>query len=147
MELVALFIRHGDRFTLRNFMTFYIVKIYLESLFGLRAIFGLQPVLNLPETGARLGDCTPWFCRYVLEGYSKEPMPADKESIDFIKEKWQEPFGDMRQELVFIGQGLDQKNHKLLDECLLSDADLLSGKDYWAQFPILFQCGRKQHDS
>ena len=24
-----------------------------------------------------------------------------------IKEKWVEPFGDMRQELVFIGQGLD----------------------------------------
>ena len=41
----------------------------------------------------------------------------------------------MRQELVFIGQGLDQnKITKLLDECLLSDADLLLGKDYWTQF-------------
>ena len=50
-----------------------------------------------------------------------------------------EPFGDMRQELVFIGQGLDQKKiTKLLDECLLSDSDLLLGKDYWAQFPDPF---------
>ena len=50
-----------------------------------------------------------------------------------------EPFGDMRQELVFIGQGLDQKRiTKLLDECLLSDSDLLLGKDYWAQFPDPF---------
>ena len=69
----------------------------------------------------------------------KSQWPTDKESIDFIKEKWVEPFGDMRQELVFIGQGLDQKKiTKLLDECLLSDADLLSGKDYWAQFPDPF---------
>ena len=56
MELVALFIKHGDRFTLRNFMIFYIVKIYLESLYDLRAIFGLQPVPNLLETGAKLGE-------------------------------------------------------------------------------------------
>ena len=50
-----------------------------------------------------------------------------------------EPFGDMRQELVFIGQGLDQKRiTKLLDECLLSDSDLLLGEDYWAQFPDPF---------
>ena len=45
----------------------------------------------------------------------------------------------MRQELVFIGQGLDQKRiTKLLDECLLSDSDLLLGKDYWSQFPDPF---------
>ena len=56
MELVALYIKHGDRFTLRNFMIFYTVKIYLESLYDLRAIFGLQHVLNLLETGAKLGE-------------------------------------------------------------------------------------------
>ena len=56
-------------------------------------------------------------------------------SIDFIKEKWIEPFGDMRQELVFIGQGLDKnKITQLLDECLLTDEDLLRGKDHWAKF-------------
>ena len=41
----------------------------------------------------------------------------------------------MRQELVFIGQGLDQKRiTMLLDGCLITDGDLLQGKDYWAQF-------------
>ena len=35
----------------------------------------------------------------------------------------------MRQELVFIGQGLDKsKIIELLDDCLLSDDDLLKGK-------------------
>ena len=45
----------------------------------------------------------------------------------------------MRQELVFIGQGLDQNRiTKLLDECLLSDEDLLLGKGHWSKFPDPF---------
>ena len=39
----------------------------------------------------------------------------------------------MRQELVFIGQGLDQKAMtKALDKCLLNEEDVLKGKKYWA---------------
>ena len=68
-----------------------------------------------------------------------EQWPKEKESIDYIKEKWVEPFGDMRQELVFIGQGLDQnKITQLLNECLLTDNDLLEGKDHWAKLPDPF---------
>ena len=79
------------------------------------------------------------FAGMFWKAIPKSQWPTDKESIDYIKEKWVEPFGDMRQELVFIGQGLDQKRIiKLLDECLLSDSDLLLGKDYWAQFPDPF---------
>ena len=41
----------------------------------------------------------------------------------------------MRQELVFIGQNLDQnKIIETLDKCLLSDEDLLLGKKHWAKF-------------
>ena len=50
-------------------------------------------------------------------------------------EKWVEPFGDMRQELVFIGQGLNKmKIIKLLNDCLLSDTDLLLGRAHWETF-------------
>ena len=55
--------------------------------------------------------------------------------LDAIYENWEEPFGDMRQELVFIGQGLDKEQvTKALDECLLSDSDLLQGRAHWATF-------------
>jgi hypothetical protein len=56
-------------------------------------------------------------------------------------EKWQEPYGDRRQELVFIGQNLDQHAlHQWLDECLLTDAELDAGEANWAvlqdPFPV-----------
>jgi len=62
----------------------------------------------------------------------KKDWPDDEESLASIKKLWVEPFGDMRQELVFIGQGLDQKAMtKELDECILSEEDVLRGKNYW----------------
>ncbi|MEM8844900.1 MAG: zinc metallochaperone GTPase ZigA [Pseudomonadota bacterium] len=63
----------------------------------------------------------------------KENWPTDQEYLDSIAESWEEPFGDMRQELVFIGQNLDQTAMiKALDECLLSEDQVLKGKEYWA---------------
>lgn len=77
------------------------------------------------------------IARYGAAGYfwkavPENQWPEDEEYLSSIKEKWQEPFGDMRQELVFIGQSLDkEKMCGQLDECLLSDDDLLKGKQYW----------------
>lgn len=69
---------------------------------------------------------------YFWKAVPENQWPDDEEYLSSIKEKWQEPFGDMRQELVFIGQSLDEeKMCKQLDECLLSDDDLLKGKQYW----------------
>lgn len=65
--------------------------------------------------------------------------PSDQESLDFINEKWQEPFGDMRQELVFIGQGLDEEAiTKQLNACLLDDMQLAAGVPHWLQMPNPF---------
>ncbi|MBN2646259.1 MAG: zinc metallochaperone GTPase ZigA [Thiotrichales bacterium] len=58
--------------------------------------------------------------------------PSDAESRGLIAKKWVEPFGDMRQELVFIGQALDKKQMiRQLHACLLEEDELYAGMAYW----------------
>lgn len=48
-------------------------------------------------------------------------------------------FGDMRQELVFIGQNLDKQDIiTRLNQCLLSEDELLQGRKEWAKLPDPF---------
>ena len=65
--------------------------------------------------------------------------PEDPEALEHIFEKWEEPFGDMRQELVFIGQNLDKPALIAeLDDCLLDEVELLQGKHAWKRLPDPF---------
>ncbi|HTF96201.1 MAG TPA: zinc metallochaperone GTPase ZigA [Cellvibrio sp.] len=69
----------------------------------------------------------------------QEHWPDDEEQREYILKNWQEPFGDMRQELVFIGQHLDKRwMIEQLDNCLLDDAELLRGQQYWNSLPDPF---------
>ncbi|MFQ3265369.1 MAG: G3E family GTPase, partial [Colwellia sp.] len=73
------------------------------------------------------------FAAMFWKSVPKKDWPTDEESLNTIQNLWVEPFGDMRQELVFIGQQLDQEAMtRALNECLLSDDELLQGKNYWA---------------
>ena len=65
--------------------------------------------------------------------------PEDEEYRQSIMEQWQEPFGDMRQELVFIGQDLNEKAiREALDNCLLDDEMLVEGRAGWQLLPDPF---------
>lgn len=69
----------------------------------------------------------------------KEQWPDDPEYLKAIEEQWVEPFGDMRQELVFIGQGLDK--HDIiarLNACLLDEEEVLQGAQSWVTLPDPF---------
>ena len=69
----------------------------------------------------------------------KEQWPEDPEYLKAIEEQWMEPFGDMRQELVFIGQGLNKNDIiERLDRCLLTDEQLIQGHHVWAEMPDPF---------
>ena len=63
---------------------------------------------------------------------SRAHWPDDPDYLSSIERTWEEPFGDMRQELVFIGQNLDQNRIKqALDDCLLTEDQLLKGRQFW----------------
>ncbi|ANB25338.1 4-hydroxytetrahydrobiopterin dehydratase [Alteromonas stellipolaris] len=69
----------------------------------------------------------------------KSEWPEDEAYLASIEKQWMEPFGDMRQELVFIGQNLDEATiTKTLDTCLLDDESLIKGVDYWRTLPDPF---------
>ena len=92
--------------------------------------------------GSRLEFAGQWsqaggIARYGFAGMfwrsvPKQDWPTDEQTLASIKANWVEPFGDMRQELVFIGQGLDESAiKKALDECLVSEDDMLKGEEFW----------------
>lgn len=69
----------------------------------------------------------------------KPQWPNNPDDLNAIEQLWVEPFGDMRQELVFIGQNLDQaKIIAELDNCLLSELEMSRGRDYWVSLPDPF---------
>ena len=81
------------------------------------------------------------FAGMFWKAIPEKNWPTDEQYLASIKKIWVEPFGDMRQELVFIGQSLDQyAMTQALDDCLLSEDELLRGKAYWTTlqdpFPI-----------
>jgi G3E family GTPase len=73
------------------------------------------------------------FAGMFWKAVPKSSWPDDEASLASISSQWEEPFGDMRQELVFIGQQLDQAAMtQALDDCLLSEQEVLKGKAHWA---------------
>ncbi len=72
------------------------------------------------------------FAGMFWKAVPRENWPADEDYLANIEKQWVEPFGDMRQELVFIGQRLQKdKITQALDDCLLSEEEVLLGKEYW----------------
>jgi G3E family GTPase len=61
-----------------------------------------------------------------------EVWPDDPQDKDYLESRWEEPWGDRRQELVLIGQDLDRaRMTKWLDDCLLRDKEMARGKPSW----------------
>ena len=65
----------------------------------------------------------------------KEDIQKDQQTWDYIKKVWEEPFGDRRQELVFIGTNYDKEEMiKNLDKALLTDDEMKLSIDEWSEF-------------
>lgn len=69
----------------------------------------------------------------------RDQWPNDTEFIAEIESQFEDPHGDRRQELVLIGQHLNVAELKAaLDECLLTNLELIQGAGYWQQFDDAF---------
>jgi G3E family GTPase len=80
-------------------------------------------------------------CQYQAGGIwwaavPKERWPKEgEEEFEEIRKQWQEPFGDRRQEIVIIGQNLDQAAlTAMLDAALVTDLELSMGQPGWDRF-------------
>ena len=120
---------------------FYPQKFY-EFLHGTEQYGKLIRSKGFFWLGSRLEYAGQWsqaggIARYGFAGrfwksVPKQDWPSDKEYLESIEESWVEPFGDMRQELVFIGQNLDKTAMiDALNDCLVSEEDLDRGEDFW----------------
>lgn len=65
--------------------------------------------------------------------------PDDEPTRAYLREVWDAHYGDRRQELVFIGLGMDEKALiRRLDACLLDDAEMAAGTTAWHGLPDPF---------
>jgi G3E family GTPase len=65
--------------------------------------------------------------------------PEHVEHRAAIESKCEPPYGDRRQEIVFIGQMLDEEQaRRALDACLLTEAELAAGPEAWKVYPDPF---------
>ena len=72
-----------------------------------------------------------WFADIPQEHWAKRE--ADFQELkSHVKRKWEEPFGDRRQEVVFIGIDMNRKEiEAVLDSLLLTDDEFKLGPDGW----------------
>jgi G3E family GTPase len=83
---------------------------------------------------ARVSPAGNWLAA-VLE----HQRPSTPNVTDYMAQYWQEPFGDRRQELVFIGMAMPQASMLAqLQAALLTDAELTAGEQHWSVYPDPF---------
>ena len=64
-----------------------------------------------------------------------EQWPDDEESIIEIRQRLEGQYGDRRQELVFIGNSMDQACiEEILESCLLTDQEMQLEPSGWSEF-------------
>ena len=72
-----------------------------------------------------------------------EHWPEDEDSLQHIKSRWQEPYGDRQQEIVIIGMQMDKEALiAKFNTCLMTDAEIALGMEAWLRLPDPFPAYR-----
>ena len=89
---------------------------------------------SLAGSIARISPAGSWFAATPVR-----MRPEGPEIDAYLQEYWEEPYGDRRQELVFIGiQMAKEALIADLQAALLTDAELALGEEGWQLFPDPF---------
>jgi G3E family GTPase len=76
----------------------------------------------------------------------RERWPDDAQSVAAIESDWLPPYGDRRQELVFIGINMDESAFRQrLDRCLLIDSEFAAGEAEWRSLADPFPIWQFEH--
>ncbi len=68
-----------------------------------------------------------------------DEWPEDEAEVGRIRDAFVGEHGDRRQELVFIGDAMNEESiRRILDDCLLSDEEFAAGPDAWQELPDPF---------
>jgi G3E family GTPase len=81
------------------------------------------------------GMCSIEPAGFWFAAIDRSEWPTEAEERSEILSNWHVPYGDRRQEIVVIGQNMDQT--KLLEDleaCLLTEAEMVGGPKAWATF-------------
>ncbi len=82
---------------------------------------------------------------YWYAAVPKDQWPEDRASRRQIADNWDQTCADRRQELVFIGQGIDPLQLRLwLEACLLTPTEIAQGPEAWRRFADPFPPWRER---
>ncbi len=75
----------------------------------------------------------------------RDRWPDDPEWRAGVRKLWRSPHGDRRQEIVFIGQNMDEAGiRRALDRALVTEAEFAMGPAAWARLPDPFPAWRRE---
>ncbi len=103
--------------------------IRAKGFFWLASRMGIVGSLSQAGVMREFGPAGTWWA----DAPAEMRVEAESEMGDFLTEVWEEPWGDRRQELVFIGQAMNEPEFRSqLDAALLTHEEMEAGPLGWA---------------
>jgi G3E family GTPase len=114
-----------------------------KGFFWLASRMSLVGGLNIAGAECHYSPAGQWWAANAPDNHSHHTEIPDR-----LKKEWEEPFGDRRQAIAFMGIDLDAAALSAqLDACLLSDSEMTAGEESWAMLPDPFPSwSPKAHD-